>query len=117
MEKKTISLNKSSFSFKDFFTKDNLPLILIIMLSIYAVIAILISVLALKIPVVAVCAIIVLETLLASCLNKIPLWIHGLVFIAEIVAGIMASKVIFMILMALMYFFACVFLFMWSRHE
>ena len=60
---------------------------------------------------------VVLEAALGACLNKMPLWIHGLVFIAEIVLGIMASQVVFMILMVFIYVLAIAFLFIWTNHE
>jgi len=106
-----------NFNIKDFFTKENLPLILLICFAIYAVIAILVSVLVLKISVVVACAMVILEAGLAASLNRIPLWIHGLVFISHIVIGIIASQVPFMIFMTLVYVFAIVFLHIWSNNE
>ncbi|QFJ55773.1 hypothetical protein [Pseudobutyrivibrio xylanivorans] len=103
-----------TFDFKSFFTKENLPLISLIVLGIFAVVAILVSVLAFKINVVIACIMVILEAALAACLSRIPVWIHGLVFIAQIVCGIMASQVPFMVLMAFIYAFAVVFLFIWS---
>ena len=94
-----------------------LPLICLAVLGVYTIVAVLVSHFALLIPVVATCAIAILEALLAAFLNRIPLWIHGLVFIAQIVAGIIASNVVFMILMALVYALSTIFLFIWSRNE
>jgi len=107
----------SKFDIRDFFSRDNLPLISLIVLGIYALVAILVSGFVLQINFVVVCAMVVLEAALGACLNKIPLWIHGLVFIAEIVLGIMASQVVFMILMVFIYVLAIAFLFIWTNHE
>ena len=110
---------KSGFSFniKEFFTKENLPLISLICLCIFAVVAIIVSAFAFNVNVVAACIIVLLEAGLAACLSKIPLWVHGLVFIAQIVCGIMASQVPFMIFMAFIYVFGVAFLFIWSNNE
>ena len=108
---------KKSFkaiNLKTCFSKDNLPLISLIFLTVFALVAILVSCLALKLNVVIVCVMVVLEAALAACLNRIPIWVHGLVFIAQIVCGIMASQVPFMVFMAFIYVFSVVFLFLWA---
>ena len=105
-----------AFNIKDFFSKENLPLITLILLGIFAVVAILVSTLAFKISVVVACIIVILEAALAACLNRIPIWVHGLVIIAQIVCGIMASQIPFMILMACIYIFAILFLYIWANN-
>ena len=114
---KTVEKEKKGFQLKDFYTKKNLPFICIIILGIYTIASILISYFALEIPIVPLCMIVILEALLAALLNKIPLWVHGLVFILEIVIGVIASKAAFMVLMAFVYAIAVVFLYIWSRNE
>ena len=104
-----------AFNIKDFFTRENLPLIVLICFGIFAVVSIVVSAVAFHINVIIACVMVILEAALAACLNKIPLWIHGLVFIAQIVCGIMASQVPFMILMALVYVFAIAFLYVWAN--
>ncbi len=69
---------------------------------------ILVSYLGLKMPIVSVCLIVILESLLAALLGLIPIWVHGLIIIAQIVAGILAAKLLFMILMAVVYVAAIV---------
>ncbi len=100
---------------KTFFSKDNLPLLSLIFLALFTLIVVIVSCVALHINVVVACVMAVLEAGLAACLNRIPLWIHGLVFIAQIVCGIIASQVVFMVLMAFIYVFAIVFLFIWAN--
>ncbi len=82
-----------------------------------AIIMIVISELALGIPVVAVCTIVILEAALSALLNRIPIWVHGLIIIAQIVAGILVSKAVFMILMAVIYVLAVALLYLWSKEE
>ena len=105
----------TSFDFRQFFTRDNLPLICLIILGVFAVVAILVSIFALAINPVIACVMVILEAALAATLNRIPLWIHGLVFIAQIVCGIIASQVSFMIFMAFIYVFATAFLYVWAN--
>ncbi|SHI47226.1 hypothetical protein [Pseudobutyrivibrio xylanivorans] len=100
---------------KSYINKDNLPLIALIWLVVFSVVAIIISCVSFDINVVVACVMVVLEAALAACLNRIPIWIHGLVFIAQIVIGILASQVGFMVLMAFIYVFAIAFLFIWAN--
>ncbi len=107
----------SKFDFRKFFSKDNLPLLSLIVLGIYALVAILVSGLVFQIGFVVVCVIVVLEAALAACLNRIPIWIHGLVFIAHIVLGITASQIPFMVMMVFIYVLSITFLYIWANHE
>ncbi|MBE5897331.1 MAG: hypothetical protein E7281_06165 [Lachnospiraceae bacterium] len=93
----------------------NKPLIQLVIFVVAMVVMIIISNLVVGIPIVPVCAIAILEAVLAALLNRIPLWIHGLVIIAQIVAGIICGKLVFMALMAVVYALAVVLLFFWSK--
>lgn len=69
-----------------------------------AVIAvILVGMLACKVQVVAVCAIVVIETLLAACLHNLPIWLHAVVIAAEILSGIIFKRALFMVIEAVLY--------------
>ncbi len=105
------------FTIADLFTRESLPLLLLIVLGLFAIVAITVSIVVLKVGPVIACAMVILEAALAACLNRIPLWIHGLVFIAEIVIGIMASQLVFMVLMAFVYVISIAFLFAWSTNN
>ncbi|MBR5638083.1 MAG: hypothetical protein IKW81_14285 [Pseudobutyrivibrio sp.] len=107
----------SSIGLKSYFCKENLPLISLVWLVVFSIAAIIVSCVCFNINVVIACVMVVLEAGLSACLNRIPIWIHGLVFIAQIVCGIMASQLPFMVLMAFIYVFAIVFLFIWANHE
>lgn len=109
--------SSNALNIRDIFSKENSPLFTLAMLVVFAIVAIVISTVVFKINVVVACLIVILEAGLGACLNKIPLWIHGLVFIAQIVCGIMASQVPFMLLMAFMYVFSIAFLYIWEHHE
>ena len=107
----------SSLDIKGFFTKENFPLLCLICLGIFAIVVCAVSICTFDINPVVACVMVILEAALAACLNRIPIWIHGLVFIAQIVCGIMASQVVCMILMAIVYVFAIAFLYVWSNRQ
>ena len=69
------------------FYEDNKQYLLLFGVIVVALAAILVSILALKIPVVPVCLIIVLEAGIAVCLHDVPIWLHGLVVLVQIIAG------------------------------
>ncbi len=64
---------------------------------------IIVSIFVCEIPVVPVCMIVVIEALLAVCLHNLPIWLHGVVIVIQIISGIIFEKLIFMILTALLY--------------
>ena len=67
------------------------------------------------IPIAAVGIFVVLEAALAALLAKIPLWVHGLFFIGQLVAGAFFGKIVFMLLMALIYAGAVCMLFLFTK--
>jgi hypothetical protein len=93
------------------------PIIPLAVFVVIVVVMILVSYFALNIPMVPVCTIVILEALLAALLNRIPLWIHGLFAIAEVVGGILLGKVVFMVLMAIVYLAAVLLLALWSLRK
>lgn len=107
--------NTASINLGKFFSKDNLPLLSLIFVGIFSIVAIVISIVAFSINPVIACVMVILEAALAATLNRIPLWIHGLVFIAQVVCGIMASQVPFMLFMVFIYVFATAFLYIWAN--
>ena len=72
-----------------------------VILAILAVV--LVSVLALKLPALGVCLAVLLEAGIAVCLHDVPIWFHGLVLLAEIIAGILCAVLLFMVLCAALY--------------
>ena len=98
-------------------TIKNKPMVSLGIFLTVALVMILISYFALHIPLVPICTIVILEALLCACLNRIPVWVHGLFIIAEIVAGICFGKVVFMILMAVVYVAAVTLLYLWTSQD
>lgn len=69
---------------------------------------VLVNILAIKTPFVAVIVFAVLEAVLATLLKKTPIYIHAGVLIAQIIAGIIAGHVVFVILSCVVYVAALV---------
>ena len=67
---------------------------------------VLIGVCVLHVPVVAMCMLVILETALAVFLHHAELWLHGVVILAEVIAGILCSKILFVVFCAVLYFSA-----------
>lgn len=68
-----------------------------------ALLVILVSIMGLDVPVVPVCVIVLIEAALAVCLHDVPIWLHGLVVIAQIIAGILCGNTIFIALCLIVY--------------
>lgn len=64
---------------------------------------VLIGVCVLHVPVVAICMLVILETALAVFLHHAELWLHGVVILAEVIAGILCSKILLVVLCAVVY--------------
>ena len=81
------------------------------------VVLIVVSFAVLNIPIVAICSIAILEVLLSALLNRIPLWVQGLLVVAQIAAGFIFGRAVFMVLMAIVYVLAVAFLYLWTSEE
>lgn len=64
---------------------------------------VLVGVCLLHVPVVAMCLLVILETALAVFLHHAELWLHGAVILAEVIAGILCSKILLVVLCAVVY--------------
>ena len=64
---------------------------------------VLIGVCVLHVPVVAMCMLVILETALAVFRHHAELWLHGVVILAEVIAGILCSKILLVVLCAVVY--------------
>ena len=67
-------------------------------------IAVLLGLFVFRLPVVLVCTVLVLETVIAVCLHNEPVWIHGVEMVVGIGAGMVFGEPVFMIVGALVYF-------------
>lgn len=83
--------------------KENRSLTALAAFCIAALVLILIGVFALKTPVVAMCALVIIEAGIAVMLHKAELWMHGAMVLAQIIAGILVGRVGVIILCALVY--------------
>ena len=69
-------------------------------------VVIILSLFVCKLPVVAVCFIVLIDTLMAVCLDNLPVWLHGIVMVAQIVAGAIFAQILFMVMSAILYLLA-----------
>lgn len=88
--------------------KENQSMLMLFLAIVLVLGVILAGILLLEIPVVPVCIIVVLEAGLAVCLHDVPIWLHGLVIIAQLVAGILCGNTVFIILCAVIYLFGII---------
>mgnify|MGYP004618223053 FL=1 len=65
--------------------------------------AILAGIFLLDMPIVIVCIILVLESMIGVCLHDMPIWVHGIEIIISIVAGIIFKETVFMVIAAVIY--------------
>ena len=82
---------------------ENKSMLMLFGVIVAALAVILVSILVLKVAAVPVCVIVVIEAALAVCLHDVPVWLHGLVVIAQAIAGILAGSAVFILLCAAIY--------------
>ena len=107
-EKKQTVWNKESLT-------AHLPLISLAVFIVIALAMILVGYFGLQIPLVPVGTFVILEAVLCACLNRMPVWVHGVVVILQIAMGFYLGKGIFMICMAVVYVAAVALLYLWTR--
>ncbi len=83
--------------------RDNKKMLILFAEVVAALATILIAILAMKIPVVPVCVIVLIEVAIAACLQEVPVWVHAAV---QLVAGAICGRVVFCLLCILIYVFA-----------
>lgn len=96
--------------------KENKLLIMLCSFVFLAVLTIILGMLVFHVPVVTVCIVILIEAGMAVCLHDLPIWVHGIVMIAEIILGIAVGKVVYMLLADLCYL-AAIFLVKFAREK
>ena len=82
---------------------ENQSMLMLFAVLIVVLAVILIGIIALDMPVVPVCVIVLLEAGIAACLHDVPIWLHAFAVLVQIVVGILCGAVIFMILCAVEY--------------
>lgn len=83
--------------------RENKSMLILFGVIVAVLLVILVSMITLQMSVVPVCVIVVIEAALAVCLHDVPIWLHGLVIIAQIIAGVLCGATVFMVLCALIY--------------
>ena len=83
--------------------RENKSMLVLFGVIVAVLLVILVSMITLQMSVVPVCVIVVIEAALAVCLHDVPIWLHGLVIIAQIIAGVLCGATVFMVLCALIY--------------
>lgn len=87
--------------------RDN-ALLALLAFSIVAISAILINVMVMELSVVSVCLLLIIEVGIAVLLHHAELWIHGVLLLAEVIAGIVMGKVVPVLLFAAVYVMATI---------
>ena len=80
-----------------------------------ALIVILVGIMMWDLPVIGVSVFVLLETILAVCLQDLPVWLHGAVLIAQLIIGLLFGNGMFILLCALYYVVSIVVLSIWDR--
>lgn len=83
--------------------EEHKPLIMLCSLLFVILLTIILGMLVFKIPVVTICIVVLIEAALAACLHDLPIWLHGIVMVAELVLGIIVHQIIFMLLADICY--------------
>ena len=83
--------------------EDNIPLIAICSFAVITIIMILLGIMMCELPVVMVCSIVILETLIAVCLHNLPIWVHVMILAAEVTAGILCTQLVCIVLACIVY--------------
>lgn len=82
---------------------ENKKMLILFGVIVVTLLVILTSILGLGMPPVPVCVIVLLEAGIVVCLHDVPIWLHALVVIAQMIAGFATGNMIFMLLCCVIY--------------
>lgn len=68
------------------------------------ILLILASTLGLKIPIVTVGIVILIEACLVKCFEGLPIWVHSIFVLFQLILGIFVHQILFMIMVSALYF-------------
>lgn len=68
-----------------------------------AAVVIVIGICVLHVPVVPMCVLVMLEAGIAVMLHQAELWVHGVLVLAELIAGVLAGRIVLILLCVLLY--------------
>ena len=71
---------------------ENQSMLMLFAVIVAALAVILTGIIALHMPVVPVCLIVLLETGIACCLHDVPIWLHAIAVIVQIIAGVLTGS-------------------------
>lgn len=83
--------------------KKNKTIVSIAIFVVVAAISIVVMTVVLKQPVVPVCVLVLIEAAIAVMLHNAELWIHGVLLLAEIIAGVALGRIVLVLLCILVY--------------
>lgn len=83
--------------------KKNKTIVSIAIFVVVAAISIVVMTVVLKQPVVPVCVLVLIEAAIAVMLHNAELWIHGVLLLAEIIAGVALGRIVLVLLCILAY--------------
>ena len=78
--------------------KKNKTIVSIAIFVVVAAISIVVMTVVLKQPVVPVCVLVLIEAAIAVMLHNAELWIHGVLLLAEIIAGVALGRIVLVLL-------------------
>lgn len=102
-------------SHKDTFLNENRDQLTLFGVIVAAIFVILVGILAWDVPVLGACILILLEAALAVCMHNVPIWLHGVVVIAEVVTGAIFGRALFLLLCGAFYVVSILALNIWNR--
>ena len=82
-----------------------------------ALAVVLVAVFVFHVPAVPVCVLAILESALAAVLHRMELWVHGVLVIAEIVAGYLLDRTVLVLLCVVAYIAATIALQFFTQKE
>lgn len=83
--------------------KKNKTIVSIAIFVVVAAISIVVMTVVLKQPIVPVCVLVLIEAAIAVMLHNAELWIHGVLLLAEIIAGVALGRIVLVLLCILVY--------------
>lgn len=99
--KREYAMKNRRFAYREFFENRQTQALFIYAVCVLA--EILTGVFVFENPVVWVCVLAVIETLLAVCFHHLPVWIHAAVISVEVIAGIVFEQLLFAGVLACLY--------------
>lgn len=95
--------------------KENKQQLILFGVVLAALFVILMGIFVWKLPAVAICVLLLIEAGLSVCMQDVPIWLHGIIAIAQVVVGVIFGKATFLLLCALFYVVGILALNVWNK--